>query len=191
MSIGDDLRAIADLLATRAIDGATTDALATRLAAARALLDDAVAEPHGHTLDPEDRAAAVEHHDRFGPLRGLDNVVAPPLVFGEPVTRDGAAVVNAVVRFGPRYEGPRGLVHGGIVAACFDEVLALAQRDAGFGGLTRELNVRYRRPIAIEEPLVFTAWIEQDDGRRALGRAACHAGDELRADAAAEFAKPR
>jgi len=191
VSLGDDLRAIADLLATRAIDGSITDTLATHLAATRAALEMAPREPHAHALDPADRGAAIAHHDRFGPVRGLDNVVAPPLVFGEPVTRDGVTVVNAIARCGPRYEGPRGLVHGGIVAACFDEVLAIAQRDSGFGGLTRELNVRYRRPVRIDEPLVFTAWIEQNDGRRALGRAACHVDDELRADAAAEFAKPR
>jgi len=191
VSLGDDLRAIADLLATRAVDGSTTDAVTEHLAAARAVLEAAPPEPHAYTLDPTDRGVAVAHHDRFGPVRGLDNVVAPPLVFGAPVMRDGVSVVNAVARCGPRYEGPRGLVHGGILAACFDEVLAIAQRDAGFAGVTRELNVRYRKPVRIDEPLVFTAWIEQDDGRRALGRAACHVGDELRADAAAEFAKPR
>ena len=51
------------------------------------------------------------------------------------------------------------------MAACFDEVLAVAQRDAGVNGLTRELTVHYRKPIEIETDLIFTAWIESDDGR--------------------------
>src|SRR5690606_7075078 len=107
------------------------------------------------------------------------------------VARDGLTVTNAVARFGDRYEGPPGLVHGGIVAAGFDEVLAVAQRDAGVGGVTRELSVRYRRPIRIDDIVVYTTWVEHDDGRRAMVRGAAHVDDELCADAAAEFARPR
>jgi acyl-coenzyme A thioesterase PaaI-like protein len=184
MSVGEDLRAIADLLAEREIDAATSDALEAALGAARVALE---AAPLA------DRAALPPgaHHDRVGPLRGFENVVAPPLVFGEPATRDGMLVVNAVARCGARYEGPPGLVHGGIVAACFDEMLAVAQRDAGVGGVTRSLEVRYRRPIRVGEALVFTAGVEHDDGRRALVRGACHVDGELCADATAEFSRPR
>jgi len=188
VSRGDDLRAIADLLATRAPDASAGSQVDAHLAEARAALE---ASPARDVPDPTDRDASRAHHDDLGPLRGRSSVVAPPLVFGDPVARDGTMVVNAVARCGARYEGPPGLVHGGIVAACFDEVLAVAQRDAGVGGLTRELTVRYRRPIRIHDPLVFTAWIEQDDGRRARGRAACHVGEDLCADADAEFARPR
>ena len=184
MSIGDDLRAIADLLTTREVDASTHDALEEALAAARAALDAAPGVDRG-------ALAPGVHHDRVGPLRGLENVVAPPLVFGEPVDRDGTVVVNALARCGDRYEGPPGLVHGGIVAACFDEVCAVAQRDAGIGGVTRSLEVRYRRPLRLHDALVFTAWIEHDDGRRALVRAACHVDDELHADATAEFTRTR
>ncbi len=184
MSIGEDLRSIADLLTTRAVDAAAHDALAEHLGAAREVLA-------GAELVERNELAPGVHHDRIGPMRGIESVVAPPLVFGEPVTRDGVSVVNAIARCGARYEGLPGLVHGGIVAACFDEVLAVALRDAGGGGLTRELTIRYRRPIGLEDPLVFTAWIEHDDGRRAFGRAACHVADTPHADAEAQFARPR
>lgn len=178
VSVGEQLRAIADLVPTRELDEATAALVEVHLDAARSALAEA---------DVGGRA----DHDRVGPLRGVDNVVAPPLVFGAPVARDGGTVTNAVARCGARYEGPPGLVHGGIVAACFDEVCAVAQRDAGVGGVTRSLEVRYRRPIRLGEPLVFTAWVEHDDGRRALVRGACHVDDELRADATAEFTRPR
>lgn len=178
MNLGNELRAIADLLTTRGVDDTTEALVAAHLDAARSALE---------AIDPVGRA----DHDRVGPLRGRDNVVAPPLVFGEPVTRNGAVVTNAVARCSARYEGPPGLVHGGIVAACFDEVCAVAQRDAGVGGLTRSLEVRFRRPIRVGELLVFTAWIEHDDGRRVLVRGACHVDDELHADATADFTRPR
>lgn len=191
MSIGDDLRAIADELARRGAAPPVPEEVVASVAATRAALDAAPSTPRWDDVDPSDRDASRAHHDRYGALRGSESVIAPPLVFGDPVTRDGRAVVNAIARCGSRYEGPPGVVHGGIVAACFDEVLAVAIRDTGIPGLTRELNVRYRRPVHLDTPLVFTAWIEQDDGRRALGRAACHADSELCADATAEFVRPR
>lgn len=178
MSVGEQLRAIADLVATRELDEATTALVVAHLDAARSAVEGAT-------------AVARADHDRVGPLRGIDNVVAPPLVFADAVERDGVMVTNAIARCGTRYEGPPGLVHGGIVAACFDEVCAVAQRDAGIGGLTRSLEVRYRRPIRIGEALVLTAWVAHDDGRRARVRGACHVDDELRADATAEFTRPR
>ncbi len=178
MSLGDELRTIADLLVHRSIDDGTAILVAAHLGEARAALE---------SLETVERI----DHDRVGPWRGYDNVVAPPLVFGTPVTRDGVLVTNAVARCGARYEGRAGILHGGIVAACFDEVCAVAQRDSGVAGLTRTLEVRYRAPVRVDDPMVFTAWLEHDDGRRALVRAACHVDDDLRADATAEFARPR
>jgi acyl-coenzyme A thioesterase PaaI-like protein len=81
-------------------------------------------------------------------------------------------------------------VHGGVVAACFDEVLAVAQRDR-INGFTTELTVRFPRPVPTETELEFTGWIESDDGRRAVGRGECHVGGELRATAEARFSRPR
>jgi len=178
MSLGDELRAIADLLVHREVDAGTAILVAAHLEEARAALE---------SLDAVERI----DHDRVGPWRGRDNVVAPPLVFGEPTIRDGVRVTNAIARAGARYEGRAGILHGGIVAACFDEVCAVAQRDSGVAGLTRTLEVRYRGPVRVDEAMVFTAWLEHDDGRRALVRGACHVGDDLRADATAEFARPR
>jgi acyl-coenzyme A thioesterase PaaI-like protein len=176
--IGEELRAIADLLVHREVDDDTVALVTAHLDAARTAL---AALPHAEQLD----------HDRIGPWRGIDNVVAPPLVFGEPTMRDGVRVTNAIARCGARYEGRPGVLHGGVLAACFDEVLAVAQRDSGGAALTKQLEVRYRRPVAVDDPLVFTAWLEHDDGRRAMVRGACHVGDDLCADAAAELVRPR
>lgn len=178
MNLGDELRAVADLLVHREVDDETAGVVAAHLDAARAALESVTSSER---ID----------HDRIGPWRGRDNVVAPPLVFGDPVTRDGVTVTNAIARCGARYEGRVGILHGGIVAACFDEVCAVAQRDSGVAGLTRTLEVRYRGPIRVDEAMVFTAWLEHDDGRRARVHAACHVDDALRADATAEFARPR
>ena len=185
-----ELRAIAELLATRELDAATRASIATRLAEVRATLDGLPVRPRWYDVDAADREASRAYHDEHGPLRGSASVIAPPLVF-EP-TRDGRVVAHT--RCGVLYEGPPRLVHGGIVAACFDEVLAVAQRDAGINGLTAQLTVGYRRPIRIDTDLTFTAWIEDDDGHRATGRAECTvttAPDEIAAHATANFVRPK
>ena len=146
--------------------------------------------PRWYDIDATDRDASCAYHEEFGPLRGAANVVAPPLTFGDTIERDGKTIVVARVRCGILHEGPPRIVHGGVVAACFDEVLAVAQRDT-VNGFTTELTVRYPRPVPTETDLEFTGWIESDDGRRAVGRGECHAGGELRASAEARFVRPR
>ena len=186
-ALAQELRALAELLATRDVDDATLATLTARLAEVRAALDGQPKRPRWYEVDPADRDASRAYHDEFGPLRGAASVIAPPLVFDDTV--DGR--ITARARCGVLYEGPPRLVHGGIVAACFDEILAVAQRDAGVNGLTVELTVRYRRAITIDTDLVFTAWIEHDDGRRATGRAECLVDDETAAEATATFVRPK
>lgn len=184
------LRVIAELLATRdASDAARRDVVA-RLDEAVLALEREPTRPRWYDTDATDLDASRAYHEEFGPLRGAANAVAPPLTFGETIDRDGRTVVVARAHCRVLYEGPPGVVHGGVVAACFDEVLAVAQRDT-IKGFTTELTVRYPRPVPTETDLEFTAWIESDDGRRAVGRGECHAHGELRASAEARFTRPR
>lgn len=66
----------------------------------------------------------IDHSPLVGPL----NPLAPPIV----ISADGTKVTG-VVTFGAAYEGPPGCVHGGFIAAAFDEVLGLAQGMWGAG----------------------------------------------------------
>ena len=121
------------------------------------------------------------------PVRGRQNPVAPPLDV-ERVTRpDGSRAIAARARLGMAYEGPPGAVHGGIVAALFDEVLGAVQGLAERPGVTAILRVRYRQPTPIGEELRFEGWLEGQRDRRLVARASCHAGDTLTADAEGIF----
>jgi acyl-coenzyme A thioesterase PaaI-like protein len=184
------LRAVAELLATRDASDATRSDIVARLDEAVVALEREPLRPRWYDVDASDRDASRAYHEEFGPLRGAANVVAPPLAFGESITREGRTIVVARARCGILHEGPPRVVHGGVVAACFDEVLAVAQRDT-INGFTTELTVRYPRPVPTETDLVFTGWIESDDGRRAVGRGECHASGELLATAEARFVRPR
>ena len=69
------------------------------------------------------------------PAIGIRNAIAPPMV----VTRDGDRRVADVV-LGAAYEGPPGLVHGGICALLLDHILGEAA-----SAMTGTLTLRYVR----------------------------------------------
>jgi acyl-coenzyme A thioesterase PaaI-like protein len=124
-----------------------------------------------------------DFHDT-GPIVGLSNPLAPPLEFTvDPVAR----LARGSGRFGKAYEGAPGLLHGGILAAAFDELLGFATVFSGGAGMTRELTVRYLRPTPIEAELRFTARLERVEGRRLFVSAEVEAGGVRTAEAAGIF----
>ena len=189
-AVAQRLRVVAELLATRDASDAACNDVVARLDDAVLALEREPPRPRWYDVDATDLDASRAYHEEFGPLRGGANVVAPPLTFSDSIDRDGRTIVFARARLGLLHEGPPRVAHGGVVAACFDEVLAVAQRDT-IKGFTTELTVRYPRPVPTETDLEFTGWIESDDGRRAIGRGECHARGELVATAEARFTRPR
>ena len=117
------------------------------------------------------------------PLIGLANPLAPPLT----IAKTGERTAEGRVTFGSAYEGPPGHVHGGFVAAAFDEVLGFVQSLSGRPGMTGTLVVRYRRPTPLHTPLRFTAEYVRSEGRKLYTEARVHAGDVLCAEAAGIF----
>ncbi len=95
------------------------------------------------------------------PLIGLANPLAPPILVDF-----GPDVVIGRVTFGSVYEGPPGCVHGGFVAAAFDEVLGSAQTYSGAPGMTGRLTVHYRQPTPLHVPLVIEGRYDRSEGRK-------------------------
>lgn len=95
------------------------------------------------------------------PILGLANPLAPPVL---PKVEDG--IVIGDVTWGSAYEGPPGCVHGGYVAAAFDEVLGLAQSLGGMPGMTGTLTIRYRRPTPLHVAMRFEGYLDRVDGRK-------------------------
>jgi acyl-coenzyme A thioesterase PaaI-like protein len=62
-------------------------------------------------------------------------------------------------------QGFPGRLHGGIVATMIDEAMGWAVYHAGAWGATARLNVRYRRPVPLDEALRIEAWIVSDRRR--------------------------
>jgi hypothetical protein len=101
---------------------------------------------------------------------------------------DGGYYVGGTVVFGAAYEGPPGHVHGGLVAAMFDELLGFAQLSAGFTGT---LTVRYRKPTPLHKTLTMKAWPDRVDGRKRIIKGTCHDGETLLSEAEGLFIAPR
>ncbi len=117
------------------------------------------------------------------PVIGLSNPLAPPI----SVRRSGELSAEAHARFGAAYEGPPGCVHGGWVAAAFDEVLGFVQSLAGSPGFTGTLTVRYRQPTPLHTDLRFEVHVTGTERRKTFAAGQLFAGDVLTAEAEAIF----
>lgn len=112
------------------------------------------------------------------PIIGLANPLSPPLRLEYSGDR-----VTGRVTFGAAYEGPPGCVHGGYVAAVFDELLGSAQSLSGDQGMTAHLGVDYRSPTPLGVELELEGWLERREGRKIFTRGSIHANGVLTAEA--------
>jgi acyl-coenzyme A thioesterase PaaI-like protein len=118
----------------------------------------------------------------YSPLIGLSNALSPPIRLNVENQR-----VYGTAVFGSAYEGPPGCVHGGFVAAAFDEVLGFAQSLTGNPGMTGTLTIRYRSPTPLHVELDFEAWVERVEGRKIFAAGTVHAHGRLTAEAEGIF----
>jgi acyl-coenzyme A thioesterase PaaI-like protein len=116
------------------------------------------------------------------PVGGASNPLAPPVTFR---IEEGAVVGE--VSYGPAYEGPPGCVHGGMLAAAFDEVLGIAQALSGQFGMTGTLSVRYLRPTPLLVPVRFEGRFERMERRKIFTVGHAEVGGEVTATAEGVF----
>lgn len=116
------------------------------------------------------------------PILGQANPLAPPVT----LSREDDRIVGRVT-FGAAYEGPPGCVHGGYIAAAFDEVLGATQSLSGSGGMTAYLHVDYRSPTPLHADLRFEGELTRTEGRKIYTVGRLFHGDTLCAEAEAMF----
>jgi acyl-coenzyme A thioesterase PaaI-like protein len=116
----------------------------------------------------------------YSPLIGLSNPLSPPIELHPD--EDGRTVHGRAV-FGSAYEGPPGCVHGGYVAAAFDELLGFANSLSGTPGMTGTLTVRYRKPTPLHTELRFEGRYERSEGRKIFTTGRLFSGEALCAEA--------
>lgn len=139
-----------------------------------------------------DRTARFRHADTGRPLTwanpavGLGNAIAPPMTVERAA--DGRWVSEFTL--GAAYEGPPGLVHGGICALVLDHILG----EAASNGLTRPLftgtiTVRYLRGTPLG-PVRAEAWIDRVEGIKTFARGEMRDADGVTAEADGVFIMP-
>ncbi len=189
LELATELRGVIQALATHEID---PDAMTHAAGLARQLRQaiDGPPKPRWYdgggeiaTLSPEARNAYMEQ----SPIRGHLNPVAPPLEIARATRADGTAIMVGRTQLGLAYEGPPHGVHGGWIAALFDEMLGVVQGLVGTQGVTAVLTIKFRHVTPVNEDLRFEAWVHEQRGRRLVAKATCHAGDTLTADAEGIF----
>jgi len=125
------------------------------------------------------------------PIIGAINPIAAPMQITTSIDDNGRVNVVGCVTFGTAYEGPPGCVHGGIIAAYFDEVCGVAQSNTGNPGMTVNLTIDYRSPTPLHKPLEFRAHVVSIEKRKITTHGSLHHGETLCAEVTAIFVSMR
>lgn len=97
---------------------------------------------------------------------GACNPIAPPVV----VQHDGDGRCHSEFVLGTAYEGPPGLVHGGVSALVLDHMLGEAASDGlSKARFTGTISVKYLRGTPLG-PLRCDAWIDRAQGVKVFAK---------------------
>lgn len=171
------LRSLADRLAVSDVSTSSSDRVRRLLSEAVGLLG----PPSGPTRFARQVASsgATSGH----PLETGASPVYPAFTMTTQTTG-----ITIETRFGPAWEGPPGLVHGGFLAAGFDMALStLAGMRIG-PSVTRWLRLRYLRPTPIGAALRFEVEAFDPKGRLLDLAGRLHADERLTMRATCQFA---
>jgi acyl-coenzyme A thioesterase PaaI-like protein len=169
--------------------GIRTGARAESVAAARAAIDTATES----LLEVRRDTTSTLRHGGTGrplawanPAVGLRNAIAPPM---EIEHRDDGTCW-AEFTLGRAYEGPPGLVHGGICALVLDHILGEAASD----GLTKPLytgtiTLRYLRGTPLG-PVRAEAFVERIEGIKTYARGTLSDAEGTTVEADGVFIRP-
>jgi acyl-coenzyme A thioesterase PaaI-like protein len=118
---------------------------------------------------------------------GVRNPVAPPLTIHD----DAGGAVHTDFVLGAAYEGPPGMVHGGICAMILDHVLGATAHLPGKPAYTGTLTLRYVRGTPLGQQLRAEAHVERMEGSKtfAVGHIADAGGVTVQAEGV--FIHPR
>ncbi|AMO62161.1 uncharacterized protein, possibly involved in aromatic compounds catabolism [Mycolicibacterium phlei] len=143
-------------------------------------------------LEAEQRTQVPLLHEDTGrplvmtnPAVGLRNAIAPPM---EVQHDDGRCWAEFTL--GPAYEGPPGLVHGGVCALVLDHLLG----EAASAGLTQPkftgtISLRYGRGTPLG-PLRAEAYIDRVEGAKTFARGFIADADGPTVEAEGVFIQP-
>ena len=186
--VGDELRAVIDDLLCHATPAAGLRRSLALLGEVRRALDGPAAPPYnaveGYWTGAAESWGSYLDMTMFG---GRVNPLGTPMTPTFGTDDEGRPYAEGTVRLGRAYLGGPNMVHGGYVAGLLDHMFGLALHAGPMVAVTATLTVRYVAPTPVDEDLRLRAWFEPAKGRRVVGRATCHDGDVLTAEAEGLF----
>jgi acyl-coenzyme A thioesterase PaaI-like protein len=161
------MRDLAHAITAHEADDGLLSRITSSLAAATA---DLVREPRRERIVPAFGEGAVIDSKAKGRHPMDDRAItgrANPAAVEFEARRDGDEVV-ADACFGAAFEGAPGRVHGGMVAAVFDDLVGFILGMVGQPGFTGRLTVHYHAPVPTERPVEFRARLRERAGRKLI-----------------------
>jgi acyl-coenzyme A thioesterase PaaI-like protein len=117
---------------------------------------------------------------------GVCNPIAPPIV----VRHDGDGRCWSEFVLGPAYEGPPGLVHGGVSALVLDHMLGEAASEGlSKARFTGTITVKYLRGTPLG-PLRCDAWIDRAEGVKVFAHGSISDSKGVTVEAEGVFIEP-
>ena len=86
------------------------------------------------------------------------------------------------ITFGPFCRGGSGAIFGAAIPLFFDEIMSWVATHVGQRTVTASLNVNFRAPTMLGQPLTFTVRIDREEGRKIFVVGVLMQGETLLAD---------
>ena len=174
--VGDATRRLIENLVTCTTDTAALNQVADVLGRQADILEQAPQMYGRVAFETAGNGGMATVGYELNPLDGKSNAIAAPIF----IWVDGEEV-HAKATMGWQYEGPPNAVHGGFVAALFDQFLGVGQTITGQPGFTGTLSIRYIKPTPIATELKLKGWVDRVEGRKNFLKGEMWAGDVLTA----------
>jgi acyl-coenzyme A thioesterase PaaI-like protein len=181
--LADSVRALADASLRTTVSAEVVAQVQAEIERATARLsEEQIPGPFGVSLSSEGH---VRGHGNA--VVGLRNPVAPPL----QIEKSAEGRSWSSFRLGPLYEGPPGMVHGGVAALVLDQMLGEAAAAGGSPGMTGTLQLRYVQGTPLGD-CSAEAWVDRVDGVKTLVKGELRRADgECTVQAEGIFILPR
>ncbi len=164
--VADQLREMIENLVTSTSDSETLNAVADQLAEQAERLRQ-TPMIHGRTAfldaDTEKYGTMASVGYELNPLDGRSNPIAAPMKIW---IEEDEQTAYGHTNMGWQYEGPPNSVHGGFVAAVFDQFLGVAQKITHQPGVTGTLKIRYLKPTPLNTDLKLVGKVKSVQGRK-------------------------
>lgn len=179
-AIADEVRKLIESVALIDSETSSEEDLGVVLAEARRLRESCELLPslraYGSPMGAPGHASSLFERS---PITGLANALAAPLYLER--RDDGKTVGHAT--YGSAFEGPPGSLHGGMVAAAFDELLGVAQWASSMVGMTGTLTIKMMSPTPLGSRIDYEGEVERTEGRKIFLRGKSFADGKQLAEA--------